>query len=137
MAVHVLRLGEELLSVEERRALTASVVPQTLPKDWRTEGMTPFGHAFRRRDGLLVLLTASLELDGKRWVHLSVSRKRALPTWPELVSVRNVFFGSTALVVQVLPPASKHVNLHPFCLHLWRCLDGDPVPDFTRGGNTI
>lgn len=29
---------------------------------------------------------------------------------------------------------SRHVNKHPYCLHLWRCLDGDVVPDFTRGG---
>lgn len=28
----------------------------------------------------------------------------------------------------------KYINLHPTCLHLWHCLDGDVVPDFARGG---
>jgi hypothetical protein len=28
-------------------------------------------------------------------------------------------------------------NIHPNCLHLFCCLDGDPLPDFTGGMGTI
>lgn len=33
--------------------------------------------------------------------------------------------------------AGKHVNKHPYCLHLWSCLDGPVLPDFTRGSDGI
>jgi hypothetical protein len=27
----------------------------------------------------------------------------------------------------------RSVNIHPNCLHLFVCVDNDPLPDFTRG----
>jgi hypothetical protein len=48
-----------------------------------------------------------------------------------------MFIGDGRKAIQVFAPVAEHVNIHEFCLHLWHCLDGDPLPDFTRGGPTI
>src|ERR1051325_9631500 len=53
------------------------------------------------------------------WIHLSVSRKDRLPSWPDLVKVKNEFLGLQAEAIQVLPKQSDYINLHPNCLHLW------------------
>ena len=37
----------------------------------------------------------------------------------------------------VFPERKFHVNIHPFCLHLWCCLDGDGLPEFSHGLGTI
>ena len=47
------------------------------------------------------------------------------------------FVGRERVALQVLPQESKYINLNPYCLHLWACLDGEAVPDFARGGKTI
>jgi|SRR5262245_31157825 len=55
------------------------------------------------------------------WEHVSVSSgiKRP-PNWQEMCWVKNLFWGPEDCVVQFHPPASKYVNNHPACLHLWR-----------------
>lgn len=38
--------------------------------------------------------------------------------------------GAPRVVLQVFPPKAEHVNLHPYCLHLWERLSGPRlVPD--------
>jgi len=37
----------------------------------------------------------------------------------------------------VVPPRSQYVNINPTVLHLWVCLDGDVLPDFTHGGSSL
>ena len=34
--------------------------------------------------------------------------------------VKDLFWAETETVVQLHPPASRYVNQHPYCLHLWR-----------------
>ncbi len=81
--------------------------------------------------GLLVLESADrIYEDGKRWHHVSVSREHQLPSWEDLGMVKRVFMGHEVTALQVLPPVSRYVNIHNFCLHLWRCLDGDVTPQF-------
>ncbi len=126
------------MSANEMRLMESRhVVPRVLPYGWRVIDTTDDGARYRRGDGLVLILSGATELDGKRWVHLSISRSDRLPSWDELKECKDLFLGRDVLAVQVLPPASKHVNIHPYVLHLWRCLDGDPCPDFTRGGGTI
>jgi hypothetical protein len=50
--------------------------------------------------------------------------------------VKELFIGGDRQAIQVMPPRSNHVNIHEV-LHLWHCLDGDGLPDFTGGGETI
>lgn len=91
----------------------------------------------RRRDRLTVIRSWSSELDGRSWLHVSMSHPDRLPSYKTVRDVKRVFVGDDQTALQVFPPVSQHVNQHPFCLHLWCCLDGDVTPDFTRGGRSI
>lgn len=54
------------------------------------------------------------------WKHVSVSLARRCPTWEEMCRVKDIFWGEDECVVQFHPPKSEYVNLHPYCLHLWK-----------------
>jgi len=79
---------------------------------------------------LTVICSAKVEGDGQRWMHVSVSRSSKLPSWDDLRLVKDTFIGKSRKAIQVLPPESEYVNFHPYVLHLWACLDGEPIPDF-------
>lgn len=121
---------QELPETEER-----SYLPTVLPVGWyRIPGGQWEGHAFERSDGLCVISSACREGDGKRWIHVSASRQNRLPTWADLRDVKNLFIGRDRLAIQVLPREEDYYNFHPYCLHLYSCVDGDPVPDFRKDG---
>lgn len=83
---------------------------------------------------LMVIVTGSEERDGKRWVHVSMSRSAKTPSYSDMCLVKRAFIGDDRMAVQVFPRRSEHVNIHEHCLHLWHCVDGDPTPDFRRNG---
>lgn len=58
--------------------------------------------------------------DGGGWEHVSVSLPDRCPTWDEMCAVKALFWDPDDCVMQLHPPASRHVNNHPNCLHLWR-----------------
>ena len=111
-------------------------IPSVLPASWSLVRTTLDGAAWVTNHGLSVIGSVATEQDGKRWVHLSCARSGRLPSWFDLREVRDVLLGD-AVAYQVLPSKSRYINLHPNCLHLFHCLDGDPLPDFTRGGPTL
>lgn len=84
---------------------------------------------------MTVLFSGLIEADGKRWLHVSFAHTedRLLPTWDELKLVKETFIGKHKKAVQVFPCEAEYVNVNPYCLHLWHCLDGDGLPDFTAG----
>lgn len=84
--------------------------------------------------GLLVICSGNVERDGKRWLHVSMSRRSRLPSYEDMCLVKDTFVGRERLAVQVFARTADHVNHMPYCLHLWSCLDGDPVPDFRHLG---
>lgn len=110
-------------------------LPKRLPRDWRVAAVNDHGASYANRDGLLVIASSRVEADGKRWAHVSYSRagQRKTPTWADTVAVRNLMFGSEAMALSLVPATSQNYSLHPGVLHLWSCLDGDPLPDFTAG----
>lgn len=57
---------------------------------------------------------------GGGWEHVSVSYRRRTPTWDEMCKVKDMFWNEDETVVQYHPKKSDYVNLHPYCLHLWR-----------------
>jgi hypothetical protein len=118
-------------------AWVEDALPRVLPAGWRLVQVNMDGFAWAHRNGIYVIASGAVEQDGRRWLHVSLSRQDRLPSWADIREVKNVFVGSEALAVQVLPPESRYINIHAFVLHLWRCVDGDPVPDFARGGKTI
>ena len=54
------------------------------------------------------------------WEHVSVSTKSRCPTWEEMCFVKELFWLPEELVVQYHMPAAENVNIHDYCLHLWR-----------------
>lgn len=116
---------------DEFQMLCEQYVPRVVPGSW-----TPLDRPgwWLRRDGLKIAFSANRERDGKVWLHASMSRRSRLPDYEDMVAVRNVLFGPERKAIQILAPDSEHVNIHPYCLHLWSCVDGDGLPDFRHGG---
>lgn len=67
---------------------------------------------------LLTVIASS----GEEWEHVSVSRKTRCPNWPEMEHIKRLFFKDDETVMQLHVPVSDHINVHPYCLHLWRPL---------------
>ena len=54
------------------------------------------------------------------WDHVSVSLNGRCPNWREMSFVKGLFWDEDDCVIQYHPPKKDYLNLHPFCLHLWR-----------------
>jgi len=57
---------------------------------------------------------------GMGWEHVSASMNNRCPTWEEMCLVKDIFWGDDECVIQYHPPKKEYVNLHPYCLHLWK-----------------
>lgn len=108
-----------------------SVLPLILPAGWNPErreirmGSDALNVlVFRPPRGYAVLVSIDSLEDGKRWLHLSVSRPDRLPFWEDLREVKNVLLGAEKVAIQLLPKESTYINAHPYTLHLWHCLEG-------------
>lgn len=124
----------DLLDATGRPAWIARFAPIVPPHPFRLDQLGEDGgayHAGPRGDGLAVIVSGAVQSDGKRWIHLSCSRRQRLPSWQDLRQAKDAFIGAEAYAVQVLPPADRYVNIHPFCLHLFHCVDGHPLPEFS------
>lgn len=58
--------------------------------------------------------------DGEGWEHVSVSNPARCPTWDEMCWIKSQFWDDEDCVLQFHPPRAEYVNVHPYCLHLWR-----------------
>jgi len=89
----------------------------------------------------LSLIWSIAQYDGHAWLHVSIASPRRMPTWDELVEVKETLIGKEVEAYQVLPPRSRWVNQHPHCLHLFALAEGDGdravLPDFSFGGRCI
>ncbi len=90
------------------------------------------GWALRQKDGgLRVIVDCEIKEDGNEWVHVSYSRAKETPSHADTCRVKKAFLGDR-YAYAVFPPASKYVNIHEYCLHLWARADGLPVtPEFS------
>lgn len=106
--------------------------PPQLPQNWRTvmRDDETRSMAFKSRDGLAVIVSLAFEIDNNPWIHLSVSRKKSLPSWNDLVKVKELFLGEELCAVQVIPPRSEYINHHEYCLNIFARMDDRAVPDF-------
>lgn len=57
---------------------------------------------------------------GEGWDHVSVSRYKRCPNWPEMEHVKHLFFKDDETAMQLHVPPADHINYHPHCLHIWR-----------------
>lgn len=64
---------------------------------------------------------------GDGWDHVSVALRHRLPRYKEMVTIKRMFFCGDETAVEYHMPESEHINIHPFCLHLWRPQE-EPLP---------
>ncbi len=115
-------------------------IPRVLPAGWRKLESGYDGAVFEYsgiRGYMTVILSTARERDGRKWLHVSVAHPEKIPSWDTLKTVKTIFIGRNRVALQVLPSETEYVNHHPFCLHLFTCLDGNVTPDFTRGRGTL
>lgn len=62
---------------------------------------------------------------GDGWEHVSVSMSDRCPTWDEMEDVKRHFWNGSDTVMQLHVPEKEHRNCHPYCLHLWRPINGE------------
>jgi len=123
--------------------------PQELPPNWRCEGWGYDGvaYAYEPQWGrrLKVLISSARQLDSRMWLHLSLSKwspsgsTQVLPSWEDVMQVKEIFLGPLREAYIVLPKRANHVNLGEVH-HIWCPLYDDgpsPLPDFTRGMGVI
>lgn len=58
------------------------------------------------------------------WEHVSVSFPGRCPTWDEMCIAKDVFWREDEACIQVHPERSVYINIHNYCLHIWRPKDG-------------
>lgn len=135
---------EDILDAEGNLAwVTAHLVAiaPLLGSNWFMTERAPDGALWDHASGRMrVILSGARESDGKRWLHVSVSRRERIPDHDDLSLVKRLFIGPDCYAVHVFPPAAVHVNLHGRVLHLFSCADGHPLPEFSgvvRGVRTL
>lgn len=116
-----------------------TLLEHELPNTWRrTMSWGPEGYVYDKvLEAMRVIETRTTAYDGKEWLHVSVSRPSKMPSYDDLKAVKQLFIGDDRYAYQVFPPLAKHVNIHNYCIHLFCCLEGPVLPDFTQGGNTL
>lgn len=54
------------------------------------------------------------------WDHLSASLTHRCPRWEEMEYLKRLFFEPDEIAYELHVAESKHINRHPYCLHIWR-----------------
>ena len=106
------------------------------PVGWYLTGQWGEGFAYQqRKGGLRVLIDHAIKADGRRWIHVSVSRKERTPSHEDMALVKSTFIGDHRYAYSVWAPVAVHVNIHPYCLHIWALMDessdGAVLPEFS------
>jgi len=128
------------------KAEEESYLPRVLPLGWiRRQWPSPAFECYGlgAQVGVRVIINVSVEEDGRKWMHVSVSRASHCPSWEEMDAVKRIFIGDDRTAYQVHPPRAEHYSytapegtLGPrVVLHLWAPLEGElPLPNFLRSG---
>lgn len=77
---------------------------------------------------MLVIACAAVPEDGVIWDHVSVSFRNRCPTWEEMALIKSLFWSEDECVVQFHPAKEDYVNMHKYCLHLWKYDGVMPTP---------
>jgi hypothetical protein len=103
--------------VEQYRIKTKEGVMGTPPGCTRGSFVVPY------QSNTIFVICDDGELTG--WEHVSVSLRNRCPNWNEMCFIKNLFWSEDDTVVQIHPPKSDYVNIHEYCLHLWRKIGND------------
>lgn len=66
------------------------------------------------------LVIADNGVSSSEWEHVSVSTSTRCLTWEEMCKIKDLFFNDDEVVIQIHPAKKNYVNVHNFCLHLWK-----------------
>jgi len=86
--------------------------------------------------GLSIIISIAIQSDNKRWIHLSCCRrtndsgKMRLPNYEDVIWLKDFFVSDNRKAIMIFPEKINHVNLGEV-LHLFCCLDEDPLPEFS------
>lgn len=124
-------LGPELRIVQIMTRLRATLPSHPLVRETNQYANASSYRLFKDGVQLFAILEAEEHDDGNVWLHLSVSAQKParIPTWKELSWAKDYFLGDRR-AIQVLPPKSEYVNLHPHVLNLYACEGESRLPDF-------
>lgn len=112
------------------------MLPAAMPSGWQRVPSPPACHgSVESRWWKAGTLFIGVSLDTWKhetegvWMHTSVSAEkgRRLPTWAEMVSVKEAVHEDRP-VVQVFPPRSEWVSIAEV-LHLWERVDAPTLPE--------
>lgn len=67
-------------------------------------------------------VVASIE-PNQEHISITLRHKKRIPTWEEMKAIKDIFFDAEEECYQVFPKKSEYVNLHPYCMHIWRDRD--------------
>ena len=81
---------------------------------------------------ILTVMASDGRLDG--WEHVSVSLRNRCPNWKEMCYIKSLFWDEEEFAIQIHPAKKDYVNNHPYCLHLWKPIDGMELPHFSTVG---
>lgn len=102
---------------------------EMIPLEWPPESKHVAARVWTHRliSGLNILRSISETNDGRKWLHVSVSRPDRMPEWMEIKKVKENFIGKDREAIQMFPKEKDYVNVHKYCLHLW-----SPLEDFSQ-----
>ncbi len=105
------------------------------PLGWKIVQPWGDGYALQQiNGGLGVIVDCEEKSDGRKWLHISCSRKAWAPTHDDMALVKEAFVGPDRYAYSIWPPKSHYVNYHPYCLHIWAMMDtedGRILPEFS------
>jgi len=74
-------------------------------------------------EAIKVIESTNIEADGRRWLHVSVSKPNGkMPSYEDIQTLRKLFIGEHRECYHVFPTKDRYVNFFNV-LHLWTCLD--------------
>lgn len=83
--------------------------------------------------GLFIIISGNIH-EGKKWLHVSFSRKSRIPDYHDIKIIKHHFIGDDKKAIMIFPDQEHFVNIMPYCLHLFHCIDGDGLPEFSAEG---
>jgi len=88
---------------EEEVQILLDRMPRVLPSKWAELPFDGLSKKYRRVDRLQVIATVDLHKDGRKWLHVSLSRHDRLPSYSDLLEVKDLFVGREHKAIQVFP----------------------------------
>ena len=117
-----------MIAVKTRPLAYKRVPPGWVIDDLRSDGAS----WFNKKKLMTVILSFEKHNDGNTWAHLSFSHPTRTPNYDEICYFKRNWIGDDWKSIMVFAPVDKHVNIHPYCLHLYTCLTDEHVlPEFS------